>query len=40
MPKEKGLVGPFYSMLCVFTAVLKTANYNFWKQILVNKEGV
>ena len=39
MPKRNGFVVPYYSMLCVFIAVLKKAIYNLLKQILVNKEG-
>ena len=39
MPKRNGFVVPYYSMLCVFIAVLNKAIYNFLKQILVNKEG-
>ena len=30
----------YYSVLCVFIAVLKIAICSFLKQILVNKEGV
>ena len=31
---------PYHSMLCIFIVVLKTAIYNFLKQISFDKQGI